>query len=165
VSKSKRLTLEELQMTPEYQRLTRKQQLFVATYVAGGLLDGQYDAVEATRTAYKCKTVENARVMSYSLLQNIHIVEVLNRHFNVEPIEEFLRTLDRAIQNKKLTQAQISALYLKARILGFDSKLPGKKSLTGVIADVVEGSKKKKKDQEPAGVKESNQSSLASRKF
>ena len=165
MSTSKRLTLEELESTQEYQRLTQKQQLFVATYIEGGLLDGQYDAIAATRTAYKCKSAEVARIMSYSILANIRIVEVLNRHFNVEPIEEFLRTLDRAIRNKKLTQAQISALHLKARILGFDSKLPDKGSFAGVIEKVVEESKRKKKPVEPAEVKDPAPSPFSNRKF
>ena len=89
MDKKKRLSLEEIQGLAEYQRLTQKQQLFVATYCAGGLLDGRYDAVSATHTAYQCKSREVARIMSYSLLQNMRIVEVLNRHFNAEPIEEF----------------------------------------------------------------------------
>lgn len=121
----KRMSVEELRLTPEFQRLTQKQQLFVATYCGAGLLDGTYDPIIATRTAYQCKSMEVARVMSYPLMQNIRIVAVLNRHFNSEPIEDFLVQVDRAIQNKKLTVAQLQALKMKGDILGFTTRLPG----------------------------------------
>src|ERR1700676_2408513 len=121
----KRMSVDELRMTPEFQRLTQKQQLFVATYCGAGLLDGTYDPIAATRTAYQCKSAEVARVMSYPLMQNIRIIAVLNRNFNAEPIEDFLVQVDRAIQNKKLTVAQLQALKLKGDILGFTTRLPG----------------------------------------
>lgn len=121
---SHRLPLSELEKMPEYIRLTPKQKLFVATYCEGGLVDGNYDPIAATQTAYHCKSLEIARVMSYALLSNIRIVYVLNRHFGSTPIEEFVSILDRAIQNKKLTVAQIKAIELKAKVMGFDSGLP-----------------------------------------
>lgn len=118
------MTLEELEKTQEYQRLTPKQKLFISTYCAGGLVDGNYDSVAATQTAYQCRTPEVARIMSYSLMSNIRIIAVLNRHFKAEPIEEFLAMLDRAINNKKVTMAQILALKMKCEILGYTNKLP-----------------------------------------
>src|ERR1700675_4327097 len=121
----KRLTLDEVHALPEYQRLTQKQRLFCSTYVAGGLHDGNYDPIAATHTAYQCKSTEVARVMSYPLMQNIRIIAVLNRHFNAEPIEEFIVQVDRAIQNKHLTVAQLQALKLKGDVLGYTTRLPG----------------------------------------
>jgi hypothetical protein len=121
----KKMLVEDLQLTQEFQRLTPKQRLFVATYCAGGLLDGNYDPVTATQTAYVCKSAEVARIMSYSLMQNIRVIAVLNRHFNTEPIEEFLVQVDRAIHNKKLTVPQLQALKLKGDILGYTTRLPG----------------------------------------
>ena len=120
----KRMPVDELEQTQEYQKLTPKQRLFVATYCAGGLLNGNYDAVEATRVAYQCKSVEVARIMSYSMLANIRIIEALNRHFRTEPIQDFIRVLDRAIRNRNLTLAQMQALKLKCDILGFTNRLP-----------------------------------------
>lgn len=142
---SKRMTVEELVETHEYQRLTQKQRLFVATYCAGGLLDGNYDPVAATRTAYQCKSVEVARIMSYSILANIRIVAVLNRHFNRTPTEEFMIMLDRAVNNKKLTMAQLEALRLKCSIMGIGCRIPNKQSIGAVPADIVEASKKERK--------------------
>ena len=144
---STRLTLEQIKTTQEYAVLTGKQQLFVETYCASGLNTGIYDPIFSTMQAYKCKSRENARVMSYSLMANIRIVAVLNRHFNREPIEEFLIQIDRAIRNKKLTIAQLSALKLKGDILGYPSRLPGTSGLpTGVIPpDVIEADKAARK--------------------
>lgn len=123
--KSKRVPLSVLETTEDYQRLTAKQKLFVATYIQCGIDTGVYDSIAAAQTAYKCKTPEVARVMSYALMANIRIVAVLNLHFAREPIEDFLVTLNRAITNKRLSIAQFKALQLKANILGFTSRLPG----------------------------------------
>lgn len=144
---SRRISVEALKKTPEFQRLTAKQQLFVETYCGGGMIDGIYNAVGATMVAYRCKSMEVARIMSYSLLANIRIVEVLARHFNAEPIEDFLVELNRAIHNKKLTLAQLQALKLKADVLGFTVRLPGaSKNATDVIpVDVLEASKEARK--------------------
>lgn len=152
---SKRMTLEELQKTQEYQRLTQKQRLFVATYCAGGLVDGDYDSVAATRTAYQCKTLEVARIMSYALMQNIRIVAVLNLHFNATPTEEFLVILNRAINNKNLTMAQLGALRLKCELLGIKTRIPANQSIGVVPEDVLEASRKKraKKPVEPKDAK------------
>lgn len=119
-----RMPLSELERTEEYQKLTPKQRLFVATYVAGGIATSIYDPVDATRIAYKCKNLEVARIMHYSLLANIRIVEVLNRHFNTAPIEQYLRLLDHAIRNKKLTPSQLEAIRLKGAVLGFVTRVP-----------------------------------------
>jgi hypothetical protein len=139
-----RVPLSELELTVEYRRLTQKQKLWISTYVAGGMLDGNYDAIAATRTAYAARTPEIARVMHYNILQTIGIVAVLSIHFNREPIEDFLVTLDRAIRNKKLTIAQLQALKLKSDILGFGIGLPrGRKKLPppAIPPDVQEASR------------------------
>ena len=124
MSERKRMGLDELRETPEFQILTQKQQLFVATYCDFGLTSGTYDAVEAARIAYTCKSKEVARVMSYSLMQNIRIVSALNRHFGTEPIEIFLKQLDRAINNKRITPSMVQALRLKCDVLGLGSRIP-----------------------------------------
>lgn len=124
IDNSNRMSLEELEKTQEYQRLTQKQRLFVATYCEGGRISENYDPVMATNIAYKCKSMEVARIMSYSLMANIRIIAILNRHFGTQPVDEFLAVLDRAINNKKITIAQLGALKLKCDILGLANKLP-----------------------------------------
>ena len=133
IDESERLPLAEIEKTKEYQRLTPKQRLFVASYCEGGLVDGNYDPVAATRTAYACKSAEVARIMSYSIMQNIRIIAVLNLHFHTAPIEDFLVLVDRAIRNKNLTNAQLQALRLKCDIMGFANRLPTENAPTGVI--------------------------------
>lgn len=121
----RKLTLDEVMETPEYRALTPKQQLFVATYVEGGLATGTYDRLDATRKAYVCKDEESVRVMSYAMMGNIRVIEALNRHFNTEPIEEFLQEVSRAIHNRRLSTAQVQALKIKADLLGYAARLPG----------------------------------------
>ncbi len=140
---SKRLPLAELEQTREYQRLTQKQKLFVATYCTGGLDTGTYDAIAATQTAYVCKNADVARIMSYALMENIRIIAALNRHFAAEPIEEFLQLVDRAIHNKNVTQAQVWALKLKCDILGLANKLPTR-MMTPEIAEKKKRNRKTK---------------------
>lgn len=145
------MPLSELEKTEEYQRLTPKQRLFVSTYVNSGLLTGIYDAVEATRTAYKCKNLEVARIMHYALMSNIRIVEVLNRHFQTAPVEQYLRLLDQAIRNKRLTPSQLEAIRLKGTIMGFVTRAPGAHGkASGAIASFLpKESKPKRKGAKP----------------
>jgi hypothetical protein len=134
-----RMSLEEVQKTEEYAKLTGKQQMFIDTYVAGGLLNGHYDSIEAALTAYACKTREVARIMSYSVMQNIRIIAVLNRHFNKAPIAEFIALIDKAINNKHVSMAQVMALRLKCEVMGYANRLPTDKAPSGVIPkDVIE---------------------------
>ena len=124
----KRMPLDQLRLTQEYTRLTAKQKDFVETYVGMGAMDGNYDAVNAVRHAYKCKNDEVARIMSYALLANINIVAVLNRHFAADPIDQFIQTLDRAVHNKKLTIAQLQALKLYCEVMGFGTKIAAREN-------------------------------------
>jgi hypothetical protein len=124
MSETKRMPMKELAQTPDYQRLTNKQKLFVMTYVQAGIDCGEYDEIGACLTAYKCKSREIARIMSYALMANIRIIAVLNLHFGATPTEQFLEEIDRAIRNKKLTQAQLGALQLKCRVLGIKTMIP-----------------------------------------
>ena len=114
---AEKLPLSEIQKTQEFQRATKKQQLFLAIYIAGGVDTGNYDAVEATFVAYKVKDRATAHRMSYAILSSIQILDVLYRHFGAEPPEAFRVMLRRAIRNKHLTPAQVKALRLKAEIL------------------------------------------------
>lgn len=142
----KRLSLAELRATSEFQRLTQKQQLFVATYCEQGLVDGKYDPIAATRTAYECKNLESARVMSYSLMQNIRIVSVLNLHFNVTPTEDYIRMLERAVRNKNLTNAQLGAMRLLAEVKGIKTAIPFNHSLSSVAEDLAAEKREQAKD-------------------
>lgn len=153
--KSERMPLEELQQTSEFLRLTPKQKLFVQTFVASGLLDGDYDAIAAIQTAYQCKNFESARTMSYRMLQTPSIIEVLNLHFRRSPTEQFLVDVDRAVRNRHVSIAQIQAMRLKAEVQGILTRLPNKTSADNLIPnDVREDAKvarKKHREKENAG--------------
>ena len=150
--------LEELNAMPEYQKLTPKQKLFCATYcVPSDNADWKPDAVSACLTAYQCKNRNVARVMSYGLLQNIRILEVLNHFFKRTPPEEFLISLDRAIRNKHLTIAQVTALKMKCDILKFANKLPRAHTAVDLpskdVPEIPKGARKKRtqpEDDKPA---------------
>jgi len=71
------------------------------------------------------------------MLSNIRIVAALNRYFNRQPLEAFLMVLDRAIQNKHLTVAQLQALRLKCELLGLSSRMPAAgRTVKNVIEDL-----------------------------
>lgn len=63
-------------------------------------------------------------VMSYAVLNSVRIIEVLNRHFRTEPIDALLKVIDKAIQNKRITGAQIQALRMKIELLQLPSGIP-----------------------------------------
>lgn len=138
---AKRMSVADLRLTQEFQQLTEKQQLFVASYCDGGLVKGIYDPVVAALTAYKCKSLEVARIMSYSLMQNIRIIAALNRHFRTEPIEAFLTMLDRAINNKHVTVAQVQALKLKCDVMGYGNRLSNQAPMVAGLREAKEAAK------------------------
>src|ERR1035437_7461723 len=153
MSERKRMPLAELRETQEFQILTQKQQLFCATYCDFGLSTGTYDAVEATLGAYACKNREIARGVSYSLMQNVPMVAVLNRHFQMEPIEKFMVQLNRAINNKKLTTAMLQALRLKCDMLQLGSRIPYENHATGTIPQsVLDAEKDPRKPKKKAAI-------------
>lgn len=153
----KRLSREELEKTQEYQSLTPKQQHWVSTYVEIGISTGKFDAVDATLMSYKCKNREVARIMSYSITQNTRIIDVLNLFYGSDPVQSFLKDLNRAIRNKHLTQAQVTALNLKARVLGIPNIIKSDETSVPVLqpelrpdrSGVGRGKKKAKAEPEP----------------
>ena len=116
---------EELAKTPEFQRLTQKQKLFVYTYCSN-----DYDLVNAVRTAYLCKNDEVARIMSYRLLSAINVAMCLSVHFGDTPIEGFLNVLERCIRSGKITSTQIKAFQLYAELQGWRRRLRIRKDET-----------------------------------
>jgi len=108
------LTLEELRITPEFQQLTEREKLFVATYISNG-----YDQTHAVRTAYDCKDDGVASRMSYRLLAHLRIVMVLARYREEVPKETFLHLLRRAGLKNGITREQLSAFRLYAEVNGW----------------------------------------------
>ena len=83
--------------------------------------------------------------MSYALLKSVHIIAVLNRHFQTEPIEAFLETIDRAINSRKVTMAQVQAMRLKSNVLGFTSGIPDRQPMAEGFKEAKVEAKKARK--------------------
>jgi PleD family two-component response regulator len=113
------LTLKELTKTPEWRMLTRKQQMFVATYVQNALDNQAFDPVTAIRTAYKCKNDRSALVMSYRVMSAFNVSMCLSRCFENDPQQSFLAMLCRQITKGTITAQQIQAYKLYANIQGW----------------------------------------------
>lgn len=131
---------------PEFRRLTQQQQNFLENYILGGERDGHFDQVAATLSAYTCANRKSARVLSYNILSSLKVLEVLNIYFSIGPVENFLKILDRAVHNRRLTTAQVEALKLKAEVLGLHGtptnpnrrRYPGKDRAVGDIPPDIE---------------------------
>jgi hypothetical protein len=111
---SKRMGWEELSRTPEFATLTKKQQLFMCTYISNG-----YNEISAIRTAYNCKNDNSAKVMSYPLLRNFNICLVLSIHFGSDQREAFLARLQRDIAKGNISDSLLRAYTLYAEVRGW----------------------------------------------
>ena len=123
---NQRLTLAELQDTMEYRHLSPKMGSWLSAYVQKFLDTGTFDPLCATQAAYKCNTPETARTFGYQLLANPKIILALNRFFGTTPEQAFLKSVEKAIYNRRLTNAQVRALELDCKVHGFDNSLPKK---------------------------------------
>jgi hypothetical protein len=74
--KSKRMTLDELRQTREFQKLAPKMAMWVSSYV-GTIIDGDPDPAFATRSAYQCMKPEAFRVFGYQMLAKKQVQVVL----------------------------------------------------------------------------------------
>ncbi len=118
------MTPEEFVLTFEYRHLTPKMQEWISTYLQGFLDTGKFDVLAATKAAYVCKNDESTRVLGYQITGNPKIILALNRFFGVTQKDLFLKQLERAIYDKKITLAQIRALELAAHANGWTTGLP-----------------------------------------
>lgn len=109
------MPLELLRLTPEWKKATERQQLMVESYIASG-----GDKVFAVMSAYRVKDRETARKMQYDSFSRPAVVAILNLYHRVTPRDAFLRDVERAVRNRKLTVAQIRALELQARLNGWE---------------------------------------------
>ncbi|HXA78727.1 MAG TPA: hypothetical protein VNV41_16450 [Candidatus Acidoferrales bacterium] len=115
------MTLDELKLTPEYQLLAPKMQMFVASYVQHFVDLGSFDPTWAVQNSYECSTPEHSRIFGYQLLSNGKVIAALNTFFGVSPEEAFRAAVAKAVHNRRLTNSQIRALELQCRINGWSS--------------------------------------------
>jgi hypothetical protein len=105
-TKTEPLSLSELTNTPEFNRLTVRQGIWVLVYLAHYLDTEICDAVAATQAAYECASEESARVLSYQIQASPNIRATLNRFFGDDSPEIAARqNLDREAQIAGLKRA------------------------------------------------------------
>jgi hypothetical protein len=104
---SRRTTLDQLQGTPEFQKLLPRQRMFLQTYVRSFLDLGEFDPVLAVLTAYRT-TPENARPFAYEILRETRVQAALKLWFKTA-----LATAN-SVDRQKLLAAQ-STVFPKER--------------------------------------------------
>jgi hypothetical protein len=118
------MPLDELAATIEFAHLSPKMANWVRAYVKNYIDSGKLDPTTATKAAYDCRSDETARTFGYQLIGNPKIILALNRFFGNSPEQAFLKEVERAIYNRKLTVAQVRALELLCRVNGWANGLP-----------------------------------------
>jgi hypothetical protein len=111
-----RLTLEQLHEQTCYRELPPKQKKAVDVFIQNG-----GNKTEAVLAAYKVKSKENARVLSYAVFGSPTVIACLAAYFQDDPLASFTRACYAAYRRKKLTGAQVQALALIAKINGWGS--------------------------------------------
>ena len=76
MASKKHLTFAELEQTPQFRKLTIKQQFWLRSYIESGL-----DGIWATQVVFECTALGSARAYSYEILQNKKIIAALNWYF------------------------------------------------------------------------------------
>jgi len=117
-----RMDWEELSQTPEFQLLTDKQKMFVATYISNG-----YDVLHAMRTAYDCKNNYLARIRSYPVLRSPVVGMVLMLHLGrpfefaevISTQEGFIKQLAKDISKGAIKWNKLQAMRFYAEVNGW----------------------------------------------
>jgi len=122
---TQRMSLAELKSRAEWQILTDKQKFFVQSYIASGIDTGTYDAQFAVQSAYDTSG-KTAVILSYELLANRKIKQVLDLHFGHTEMDSLLADLAKAIKQSLrkngLTDATTTAIKFFEKHAG--GKLP-----------------------------------------
>jgi hypothetical protein len=124
-----RISLQALQRTPEFQRLSVKARMFVATYVGSYESLGSPDAVLATKSAYQNdgeNAAENARKMSYAIVKNKKVAACLRvwRDFGKSKRDVFIEDLERQMNAAPEGSAKRDRLVQLYGQAAFGAKIP-----------------------------------------
>ena len=117
ITKKEPLSIRDLRRSQVFLELTPKLRTMIENYLANG-----YDKTAAVKSAYDCKSIETARTMSFELFAKPSVQAVLAHYFQEDPREAFIREVDRAVRNPRVTDAQVEALRLQALANGWLSK-------------------------------------------
>jgi hypothetical protein len=114
VIESPRASLAKVQATAAWGLLTPKQAIFCERYIQSGACCGVYDIQAAMKAAYNTSSERNLRSLTYEVLANRRVRDVLALHFNQSPRDLFLADLEKTISCEKgIAKIQAQKLYAK----------------------------------------------------
>jgi len=133
VIESPRTPLAKVQATAAWGLLSPKQAAFCAKYIQSGADSGVYDLQAAMRAAYNASSERNLRCLTYEVLANRRVRDVLALHFNLSPRDLFLADLENSISREKgIAKIQAQKLYARLAFGVEDSQPPTKSESDGV---------------------------------
>ena len=94
--------------TPEWKALTEPQRAFCGAYIASGLGQGRYYALDAARMAYP--NVKATAVWASRLLQNHRIKKVIALHLGLSEAESVLADVKALIKRSRRKGAHLDIL-------------------------------------------------------
>lgn len=123
------LTFEQVKITPEYKRSTRKQKLFIEKMAENG-----GDAGKATFDSFPCKDQHTADCLSYKVMNYPHVYACIQMLFADTREKAFTDTILRRILQGKVTEEELEAwrFYAK-RVKLTQGDLPTKRDATQLV--------------------------------
>jgi hypothetical protein len=124
-----RMSLQVLEQTPEFKRLSVKAKMFVSSFVGTYESLGVPDAVFATKSAYQNdgeNEAENARKMSYAVLKNKKVAACLQvwRDFGKSKRVLFIEDVERRMKAAPEGSAKHERLVQLYGQIAFGAKIP-----------------------------------------
>jgi hypothetical protein len=104
---TKRLSFAEIFVRPEFQTLTKKQQIFCARYISSGVVSNHYDASDAAAFAYSTK---NPAVLGQELLGQRKVRAVLDLHFGRNEFDGLVADLRRLLKRADRRGSDLNSL-------------------------------------------------------
>jgi len=138
VTESPRVPLATIQATAAWGLLSPKQATFCAKYIQSGVDSGVYDLRSAMKAAYNASSERNLRCLTYEVLANRRVRDVLALHFNQSPRDLFLADLEKSIDREKgIAKVQAQKLYAKLAF-GIEDSQPSQPTAEGKTESPVE---------------------------
>jgi phage terminase small subunit len=135
-----RVPLAEIRTTAAWGLLTPKQAVFCERYIQSGVDSEVYDVQAAMKAAYSASSERNLKCLTYEVLANHRVREVLAIHFNQSARDLFLEELEKSISREKgPAKIQAQKLYAKIAFGAEDSEPSAAKGEPAVERIVTQG--------------------------
>jgi hypothetical protein len=121
-----RLTVEQVALSSEYRRLTKRMQKWVCVYIQGFLDTGEWDPVKATQAAYTSANLNVARATTWRVKRHPQMKEVIDLFINSKKspqelaLEEMQRHLDAAEPGSVAAQRLLATKHALLRRMQAD---------------------------------------------